>query len=187
MTRNYTADTTFNRLDSLGEGEYENCIFADCNFENLDFSEFIFTDCRFETCNLSLAKIHLTVFRDAVFRNCKMLGLHFDTCNDFGLSFSFTGCQLNHSSFYSLKMKKTVFRNCQMHEIDFTDANLSAAIFDNCDLLLAAFDHTNLEKTDFRTSFNFSIDPDINRMKKAKFTLSGLPGLLNKFDIDIED
>lgn len=50
----------------------------------------------------------------------------------------------------------------------------------------AIFKNTNLESVDFRTSFNYSIDPDLNRIKKAKFSLSGIAGLLNKFDIEIE-
>jgi len=35
-----------------------------------------------------------------------MLGLRFDMCNAFGLSFSFEGCQLNHSSFYKTQLKR---------------------------------------------------------------------------------
>jgi hypothetical protein len=30
------------------------------------------------------------------------------------------------------------------------------------------------------------IDPVSNRISKAKFSLSGLPGLLGRYDIDIE-
>jgi len=30
------------------------------------------------------------------------------------------------------------------------------------------------------------IDPEVNRIKKAKFSVSGVPGLLNKYDIEIE-
>jgi hypothetical protein len=43
-----------------------------------------------------------------------------------------------------------------------------------------------LEKADFRTSFGFSIDPAINKIKRAKFGLSGLPGLLDSYDLDID-
>lgn len=43
-----------------------------------------------------------------------------------------------------------------------------------------------MEKADFRTSYNFSIDPDVNRIKKAKFSLDGVRGLLDKYDIQID-
>ena len=108
MTETYIQDKTFDRNDTLTKGEYENCIFNNCNFADNDLSEFKFTDCAFNGCNLSLAKLNKTAFRDIKFKDCKMLGLRFDTCNEFGLSFSFDGCQLNHSSFFKTKIKKTV-------------------------------------------------------------------------------
>jgi hypothetical protein len=43
-----------------------------------------------------------------------------------------------------------------------------------------------LEKADFRSAFNFSIDPEMNRMKKAKFSRTGVFGLLHKYNIEIE-
>ncbi|HKO82951.1 MAG TPA: pentapeptide repeat-containing protein, partial [Chitinophagaceae bacterium] len=117
----------------------------------------------------------------------KMLGLRFDNCSEFGLAFSFDTCSLNHSSFYQTKIKKTGFRNSQLQEVDFTECDLSQSVFDNCDFTNAKFENTLLEKADFRTSFNYSIDPEINKIKKAKFSLPGVTGLLNKYDIEIEN
>lgn len=82
-------------------------------------------------------------------------------------------------------MKKTIFRNCQLHEVDFTECDLTAAIFDNCDFTGAAFDDTILEKADFTSAYNYIIDPDKNKIKKAKFSYSGIIGLLAKHDIEI--
>ena len=103
----------------------------------------------------------------------------------FGLSFGFEGGQLDQSSFYRTKLKKTVFKNIQLKEVDLTECDLASAVFDHCDLAGATFENTILEKADLRTSFNYSIDPERNRVKKAKFSLQGLPGLLNKYDIEI--
>ena len=114
-----------------------------------------------------------------------MLGLAFENCNPFGFSVYIDNCILNHSSFYQTKLKKTTFRNTAFHEVDFTDCDLSGSVFDNCYLAMAKFDNTILEKTDFRTSFNYSIDPDINRIKKARFSLPAVTGLLDKYDIEI--
>ncbi len=182
MQENYFTDKTFNQNNPLIKGEYENCSFNSCN----DFSEFKFIDCTFNSCNFSLVKLYQTVFRDVVFKDCKMLGLRFDTCNGFGLSFSFDGCQLNHSSFYKTKIKKTIFKNSHLQESDFSEADLTGAVFDDCNLTQAVFFHTILEKADFRTSYNYSIDPEINRIKKAKFSIWGIPGLLDKYDIEID-
>ena len=115
-----------------------------------------------------------------------MLGLRFEDCNEFGLSFSFENCTLDHSSFYQTKLKKTLFNNSKLQEVDFTGCDLNSSVFNNCDLTRTTFENTVLEKADFRTSFNYSIDPEINRIKKAKFALVGIAGLLEKYDIEIE-
>jgi uncharacterized protein YjbI with pentapeptide repeats len=69
--------------------------------------------------------------------------------------------------------------------VDFTESDLTHSVFDNCDLTRAAFEHTILEKADFRTSFNYSLDLEMNRVKKARFSQAGVIGLLGKYDIDI--
>lgn len=159
-------------------GEYENCTFKNCNFEYADFSGFKFNDCEFTDCNLSMANLNSTAFRDVIFKDSKMLGLAFDSCNDFGLSFKFENCLLSNSIFYKLSLRKTVFKDCVLHEADFTESDLRNAAFLNCDLSGATFDRTNLEQTDFRTAFNFAFNPDNNKMKCAKFLASNLSGLL---------
>ena len=49
----------------------------------------------------------------------------------------------------------------------------------------ATFDNTILEKVDFKTSFNYAIDPEQNRVKKARFSLVGVAGLLDKYGVEI--
>lgn len=72
-----------------------------------------------------------------------------------------------------------------MQEVDFSNADLTSAKFDQCDLQRAFFQNTILESADLRTAFNFSIDPENNRVKKAKFSTHGLPGLLDKYKLEI--
>lgn len=73
-----------------------------------------------------------------------------------------------------------------MHEVDFVESDLSNAVFDNCDLRGAIFDKSILEKADFRTAYNYSINPENNRLKKARFSISGVAGLLDKYGIEIQ-
>lgn len=115
-----------------------------------------------------------------------MLGLRLDTCAEFGLSFTFDTCQLQHASFYGLKLKKTKFSNSQLQEADFAEADLCGAVFEHCNLAQAVFDHSLLEKADFRTAYHYTINPETNRIKQAKFSIQGLAGLLSKYDITIE-
>ena len=83
-------------------------------------------------------------------------------------------------------MKKTKFVCCSLKEADFTDTDLSLSVFEDCDCLGSVFQNTNLEKADLRTAMNYTIDPEVNRIRKAKFSYSGISGLLTKYDLDIE-
>lgn len=113
------------------------------------------------------------------------MGLDFTRCNKFMFSFSFSDCILDYSTFFGTKLKKTSFKNCNLKDVDFSQVDLSAAVFENCDLHGACFSNSILEKTDFRTATNFAIDPEGNKIKKAKFSESNLAGLLVKYDLDI--
>jgi len=119
----------------------------------------------------------------------------YDSCRFINCDFSgadlsdikFLDCEFRGSNFGLAKLIKTsLFKNSKIIEVDFTDSDLSNSIFDNCDLQRSIFRNTNLENTDFRTSFNYSIDPEVNKIKKAKFSLLSVSGLLDKYDIEIE-
>lgn len=190
MQEQYIQDKTFEKINftqqPLMAGEYENCIFTQCDFFESTFINYKFIDCVFKDCNLSMVKLDKTTLRDVKFYDCKMLGLRFDLCNTFGLTVYFESCQLDHSSFYKLQIAKTVFKDSSLKGIDFVDANLTSAVFDNCDLIQAVFENTILEKADLRSAFNYAIDPEMNKIKKAKFSLPFVTGLLAKYDIVIQ-
>ena len=84
------------------------------------------------------------------------------------------------------KTGKTSFISCTMHEVDFVETNLNSSLFDDCDLSGTQFDNSNLEKCDFYSSYNYGINPDFNKIKKAKFSVRGVVGLLEKYDIIIK-
>ena len=46
--------------------------------------------------------------------------------------------------------------------------------------------NTNVGGVDFTTSKNFTIDPTMNNVRKAKFLSSDLVGLLTRFDIIVK-
>ncbi|HEY4147778.1 MAG TPA: pentapeptide repeat-containing protein [Chitinophagaceae bacterium] len=190
MAETYVEGKTFNKIDYTEipwvMGEYENCTFTNCRLNGAGLSDSRFFNCVFKDCNLSLARLGKTTFNDARFIDCKMLGLRFDHCNKFGFSVYFEKCQLSHSSFFQTVLKKTIFKSTKLTEVDFTECNLTAAVFTDCDLADAKFDNTVIEGADFRASYNYSIDLTKNKVKKAKFGLYGLPGLLEQYDIEID-
>jgi uncharacterized protein YjbI with pentapeptide repeats len=95
----------------------------------------------------------------------------------------FNHCVLDFAKFYTLKLKRIVFIDCSMIAVDFMKADLTEAIFDRCDLYKAVFSNTILEKVDLRTSVNFSIDPEKNKLKKSMFSSQNVKGLLDKYGI----
>jgi uncharacterized protein YjbI with pentapeptide repeats len=166
--------------------EFDSCTFRNCDFSDADLTESDFISCRFENCNFSNATISGLGLKEVLFSECKLIGNHFENCSDFLFAVNFKNCTLDYSTFFRKKMKKTKFENCSLKEVDFTETDLSDAEFNSCDLLRAVFINSNLEKTDFRTAINFSIDPDKNKIRKARFATSGLAGLLGKYNLEID-
>ena len=190
MRKEIVEDQIFSGVNFLIEGfpfaEYDHCTFKDCTFAGLDLSEYNFADCKFDNCDLSNVKLAHTGFKTVGFKSCKLLGLIYSDCNDFLFAVNFEDCLLNIASFYRLNLRNTKFKNCQIQEADFTEANLSGASFDDCDLNGTTFERTNLEKADLRSAYNYSINPDINKIKKAQFSLPAVVGLLDHYGISIE-
>ena len=189
MHNHFVEDKTYDNIHfkdaGLQKAEYENCTFNTCDFSNTDLSNIKFTDCAFNHCNLSMAMLGNTAFKNIVFNSCKMLGLRFEHCSKMAFEIRADNSILNHCSFYQIKLKNAVFTSSQFEEADFTEANLTGILFKNCNLQKAVFENTVLEKADFTTAYNYALDPEMNRMKKAKFSLNGLGGLLQKYQFDI--
>jgi len=181
---------TFEKVIVIGKKinnrEFEDCVFKNCDFSNSDFSYNAFVDCEFIDCNLSMTQLAGSDLKTVHFRNCKLLGIQFQSCNDFLFTVNFEECILDYSSFANKKMPKTQFNSCSAKEVTFIGANLTNAIFENCNLDNAIFNDTQLAGADFRTAYNYKIDPEYNPMKKAKFSNAGIVGLLDKYDIKIE-
>lgn len=190
MNELFIEKEVFDKIDyfqkKIVKANYENCSFVNCNFASADLSDINFVECEFRNCNLSLANIAHTTFRDVTFKDCKMLGLRFEKSNKAMFLAYFENDDLSMCSFIKLQLKKVKFVNCILRETDFTGAEMKESLFDQCDLSGTRFENTNLEKADLRTSYNYTIDPEMNRIRKAKFSIHGITGLLQKYDIDIQ-
>ncbi|WP_291116039.1 pentapeptide repeat-containing protein [Empedobacter sp. UBA7248] len=167
-------------------GEYENCEFLSCDLNGLDLSDIKFIQCQFIECNLSNSSLENTSFQQVEFINCKMIGFNLENSNKFGLSISFENCTLNDSSFYELPLKKTKFSNCSLQNVEFSFADLSQAYFMNCNLAHAIFYQTNLKQANFKTAYNFTINPNDNELKGAQFSKENCIALLDYLGIKID-
>jgi uncharacterized protein YjbI with pentapeptide repeats len=166
--------------------EFEDCIFKNCDFSSSNFSNNVFMDCEFIDCNLSMTSLAGTDLKTVRFKNCKLLGIQFHACNDFLFQVNFQDCALDYASFANKKMPKTVFNSCSMKEVTFVGTDLTGSNFENCNLEHAIFNDTILAAADFSKAYNYTIDPEFNPMKKARFSTEGIVGLLEKYDIKIE-
>lgn len=181
-------DQLFENLQSI-EGmqciEFSGCTFRSCDFTGFNLSGSEFVDCRFEFCNLSAVPVEETIFSQVEFRGCKLMGVDFSKVRKFLLSMSFEECNLSYAFFFGLSLKGTRFSNCLLEETNFAEAMLVEANFSGSSLVGAIFDRTNLERADFSSASNYSINPEINRIKKAKFSIPEVVGLLYAYDIEI--
>ncbi|MFB9056418.1 pentapeptide repeat-containing protein [Mariniflexile ostreae] len=171
--------------DFVRDQEFYDCRFVGCNFTKTDLRGSSFEDCTFQDCNFSMSELEGVGFRNINFIGSKILGIDFTRCNSFMFSFKFDTCRIEYCTFFGTKLKKTAFIKCSLKETDFSEADLSFAVFTNSDLTGTKFSNTTLEKADFREAHSFNIDPELNRLKKAKFYTSQLEGLLYKHQLDI--
>jgi len=183
-------DKTFDKViyfdKKISNREFDGCVFKNCDFSNNIFSECVFIDCEFIDCNLSMVKLPYSSLKTVAFTQSKLLGIRFDECQDFLFSVNFTDSNLDYCWLTNKKLQKTRFLNCSLRDVNFSAADLTSALFENCNLEGAIFDETVLAAANFTTAYNYKIDPENNPMRKAKFSMNGIAGLLDKYDIKIE-
>jgi uncharacterized protein YjbI with pentapeptide repeats len=133
-----------------------------------------------------MAKLTNSQLNNASFKDCKLLGINFSDCLNLPFSVKFENCILDYCSFARKKMTKTLFNNSSLKNVDFSECDLTKSVFSKADLTNVIFYNTILKEVDFLTAYNYIIDPELNTIKKAKFSIHGISGLLNKYDILIE-
>jgi fluoroquinolone resistance protein len=184
-------EKTFSKITYTGKTikgrEFQSCTFEQCDFSDSDFSYNKFLDCTFINCNLSMMKLLKTTLSSGRFKGCKILGVNFHECENFLFSVDFDDCVLDYSSFINKKMPKTKFSKCSLKEAVFTGAILAGSAFADSNLFETRFNQTDLSAANFVTAHNFDIDPQLNIITKAKFSMHGLPGLLGRYNIIIHD
>ena len=87
--------------------------------------------------------------------------------------------------FSDLSLKNTNLKDCEIIECEFSKCNLMGANFESSDLKNSRFQNCNLNFTSFKNAKNYSINPNENNVKKAKFSLPEIIGLLDIFDLEL--
>jgi uncharacterized protein YjbI with pentapeptide repeats len=186
----YFLDKEYNNhnygVDEVNFKEFECCTFNQCTFSACNFMDVTFIDCVFNDCIFNEGKINHVALRTVTFNRCEIKDVNFAMCNKLIFEVRFNDCDLDFSKFYTLKIKGTPFINCSLIAVDFMATDLTEVLFENCDLYRAEFAKAIANKANFKSSYNYTIDPKTTKLKKAIFSLEGLKGLLYKHEIIVK-
>lgn len=182
LNENFSAMEFSNSV--LKDTEFTDCSFDKMNFEKTAFKYVRFENCTFSNCNLSLIKITACRFIDCRFTACKMIGINWQEA-EAPVEIMMEGCKLDYSIFYGLDLRRIEIRDSFATEVNFENADLSKGKFNGTDFSLSKFKNSNLSFSDFREATNYDINPEFNRIKKAKFSMPEAMTLLQCFDIEI--
>ncbi|RZL27797.1 MAG: pentapeptide repeat-containing protein [Pedobacter sp.] len=184
-------DQVFEKITHLVTGakqtQFEDCTFKNCDLTEANFNGCNFINCSFINCNLSMVKFVQNGLDHIQFTDCKMVGADFSNAKDFLFGVNFSNCILDYGALMKKKNRKAKFENCSLKGADFTEADLTETKFVNCDFDRAIFMQSTLNGANFISSFNYTIDPERNSMRKAKFAASGLAGLLTNYGIIVAE
>ena len=166
--------------------EFESTHFRSETWIGSDFRNAKLLDCNFAQCTLSSVKVDGAVLQ-AHFDNCKLEGINFFTAKRSLIQLSFADSLIRYCSFAELKLTRIKFIRCTMMNVDFADADLTSADFTGSTFEDCTFRNTNLSKANFTDARGYSIDPTLNRIAKAKFSVPEVLALLAPFGIEIAD
>lgn len=184
---------TFTRLAFQGEPvrghEFHECHFIHCSLREAVFQKCRFNDCIFQDCDLSLVNLEGCTFRNTQFKTCKLIGVNWAIAKWPKFSqpspIHFHTCTLDYASFQGLRLTKIRFTDCILREVDFSEADLTEADFSRAVLSRSQFSQTNLTRANFVGATEYLINPSLNRMSQAKFSLPEALSLLYGLDIQL--
>ncbi len=165
---------------------YEECIFDNCDFSSSDFSDSLFEECVFKDCHLSNIQVNNTKFQNCTIRDSIVMGLDFSAMSRILLSINFIGCNLGHTQFLDLDLRKFTFEQCRFPDTMFVNCDMTGLILDGADLESTLFENCILKKCDFTTAKNYKINPSDNDVKDAKFTMPDVLSFLTPLGIVVE-
>lgn len=166
--------------------------FYECNFDNCSFVETLFhscrfVDCSFNRCDLSLIQITSCVFSGVRFESSRLVGVDWTQADwkatSLGDPLRFTKCIVNHSTFIGINLSGIKIIDTSAKNVDFREVDLSRVDFTGTDLTDSLFANTNLTGADLTRAKNYTIKPETNNLKKAKFSLPEAMSLLFNLDI----
>jgi len=192
FTESFYCDEEFKNIKyrekMLHDIEFYNCTFLLCDFTKSKFFNCEFEKCSFISSDLSLIIPNGSKFVDVSFNKSKVIGIDWTLIKALSApsKFNFYECKIDSSSFQGLNLQGIKFIDCMAHDVDFYETDLSKSEFTSTDLLKSRFVNTNLNFADLSKASNYSIDPNLNKLKRTIFSYPEVTILLNYLDIVIK-
>jgi uncharacterized protein YjbI with pentapeptide repeats len=174
---------------ALASCEFEECRFVACDLSASEIRACRFAECSFEQCDLSLVRLPRSAFTACRFEDSKIIGVNWTEATwpegRLWVPIGFERCAINDSTFLGLALREIRVVECAAHDVDFREADLTKADFSGTDLRGSLFVSTNLTGADLRSARDYRIDPRVNTLKGARFSLPEAISLLEGLDIDL--
>ena len=177
------------RNGQIAGKEFISCNFTKCSFRETTLKACKFNDCTFKGCDLSLVALQECYFKNARFAESQLIGVNWMDTNlanrkaVFGKPVDFIQCELNHSIFMGLNLKRIRLARCLAVDVSFEEADLTGANCTLTDFKDSRFLHTDLTQADFTGATNYAIAANMNTLKKTRFSLPEAMSLLYSLDI----
>ncbi|MBC8504236.1 MAG: pentapeptide repeat-containing protein [Anaerolineales bacterium] len=194
-SNSHYTDRTFEEVDlnatRLVSSQFNACTFVNCSFVETVLLDCRFIECKFKDCDMSLLQVSGSVVSGTTFEDSKLVGINWTHAN-WGTNLlqeplAFARCVLNHSTFIGLTLAEFQFKDCIASDVDFREADLSQSMFEGTDLSESFFSQTNLTQADLSRARNYTINPEENTLKGAKFSLPEAMSLLFSMNILLID
>ena len=116
--------------------EFNECVFKDLSFIDVELTKITMVDVRFENCDFSNVDLGDRSFFRVEFKNCKMIGVDFTKVHFYDCLFE--GSNASYSNFSEVK-----FKNSEIIDSNFMESRFQAVEFSS--LYLESVDFTRLE------------------------------------------
>ena len=169
----------------LKDAEFEDCTFSKLPLNGKSLNRCRFFDCTVLDCDLTLSRVVDCAFVRVKFERCRLTGINWSEVDKLE-RVSFSGSQLNDTTFIATRLTACDFSNSVARRASFRDLSLKGMSFRGADLEGTEFVNADLREADFRDASGYLISPRENRLEKAKFSLPEATRLLDGLGIVLD-
>jgi adenylate cyclase, class 1 len=134
--------------------EFANCLYVDCEFEQVRSTESLWTDTVFKKCSFTGATFDACSFTRVSFENCSFTDCRLDHSLFMEVVFSggrLTRCFLTGAAMYSSRIDSALLNGCGFHRASLTGVEVVSTLVLDTDFGQTLIAHVMVRGTDFRS------------------------------------